>query len=114
MISTEQNVLMQETCPQMPEPAGCMVGVLSWWEKIAKIIFSDLAAGYVCYGMNQECDVPSPRYVISNPYIHPSVKAMNLSILTAEPLIVTFARQMPKPTWITWLKKSKLMTSSLV
>ena len=82
MISRQQDVLMMETCPQMPEPAGCTVGVLSWWEKIAKIIFSELAAGYVCYGMNQECDVPTPRYVISNPCVHcpsiyPSINATN-------------------------------------
>ena len=75
MISRQQDILMKETCPQMPEPAGCTVGVLSGWEKIAKIIFSELAAGYVCYGMNQECDVPTPRYVISNPSVHPFINA---------------------------------------
>ena len=68
---------MAETCPQMPEYAGCTVGVLSWWEKIAKIIFSELAAGYVCYGMNQECDVPSPRYVESNQTIQRLIQSIN-------------------------------------
>ena len=63
-ISYQQNFLIEETCPQMPEPAGCSVGVLSWWEMIAKIIFSDGAAYFVCKGINSECDLPSTRYVL--------------------------------------------------
>ena len=61
-ISYEQELLIEATCPQMPEPAGCSVGVLSWWERIAKIIFSDGAAYFVCKGINSECDLPSTRY----------------------------------------------------
>ena len=60
-IATEQNFLMERTCPQMPDPTGCLIGVISWWDKIAKIIFSEKAAYYVCNGINNDCLLPEKR-----------------------------------------------------
>ena len=53
--------LIEYTCPQMPEPAGCSVGVLSWWEQIGNIIFSEGATFYICSGINNDCSLPSKR-----------------------------------------------------
>ena len=52
---------MERTCPQMPDPTGCLIGVISWWDKIAKIIFSKRAAYYVCKGINNDCLLPEKR-----------------------------------------------------
>ena len=78
-ISYEQEFLIEATCPQMPEPAGCSVGVLSWWEKIAKLIWSDEATYFVCNSINSACDLPGKRLVIKR--LLTTVAIINLSYI---------------------------------
>ena len=74
-ISYEQEFLIEATCPQMPEPAGCSVGVLSWWDKIAKLIWSDEATYFVCNSINTACDLPGTRSVMWN---HKAISIIDL------------------------------------
>ena len=60
-ISSEEQYLMDYVCPEMPEEGGCIVGVLTWWSKIASIIFSEHGTRIVCNGLNSECQT---RYSI--------------------------------------------------
>ena len=54
-INSEQQVLIVDTCPHMPDPNKCSEGVESWWEKLAEIIFSDEAGFHYCNAMNANC-----------------------------------------------------------
>ena len=60
-ISSEEQYLMDYVCPEMPEEGGCIVGVLTWWSKIASIIFSEHSTRIICNGLNSECQT---RYSI--------------------------------------------------
>lgn len=52
----EVETLIKEVCPQMPEPAGCVVGVLTWWsEWIAPRIFSPVSSEYICGQIDESC-----------------------------------------------------------
>ena len=75
-LDREQQQLIEEVCPQMPESAGCSVGVLTWWPAISKVIFSPVSAGRVCNALEPACDLPMFKYAcvnIMNPnYVHTS------------------------------------------
>lgn len=57
-IQTRQvEALIRDVCPQMPEPAGCSVGVLTWWsEWIAPRLFSPVATEYICGQIDDSCN----------------------------------------------------------
>lgn len=56
-LDAQRTELIEAVCPQMPEPAGCTVGVLTWWEKIAALIYSEKAANMICSIMDPSCTV---------------------------------------------------------
>jgi hypothetical protein len=47
-IASQQDFLLANACSMAPEPAGCTVGVLTWWKYIAKVIYSEPAAAGIC------------------------------------------------------------------
>ena len=54
--------LIDIVCPQMPDAELCETLILTYWEKIAKIIFSEEDAALLCNKINPECEFPSMRY----------------------------------------------------
>ena len=56
-ISNEEMYLNNLACPQMPEPAGCTVAVLTWWKQIAPLIFSEDATRKICNSLNSDCSI---------------------------------------------------------
>ena len=66
-LSNEEMYLNNLACPQMPEPAGCTVGVLTWWRQIAPLIFSEDATYKICKSLNSECS--TTRHVLITNFI---------------------------------------------
>ena len=58
-IANQQAFLISEVCPQLDDMGGSSVGVLTWWERIAKTLFSELGAYFHCYQINHECAFPN-------------------------------------------------------
>ena len=44
---------------EIEDPAGCKLGVQTWWPQIAALLFNDGAAPFVCNGLNGECELPN-------------------------------------------------------
>ena len=65
-LSNEEMYLNNLACPQMPEPAGCTVGVLTWWRQIAPLIFSEDATYKICKSLNSECSSTTRHVLITN------------------------------------------------
>ena len=61
-ISNEEMYLTNLACPQMPEPAGCTVAVLTWWRQIAPLIFSEDATKKICKSLNSDCSITRHVY----------------------------------------------------
>ena len=53
--------LIDIVCPQMPDAELCETLILTYWEKIANIIFSEEDAALLCNKINPECEFPSMR-----------------------------------------------------
>ena len=60
-IPFEQEFLIENACPHMPDPAKCSVGVQTWWGRLANIIFSDEAGLQYCDAMNAKCTLPEEK-----------------------------------------------------
>ena len=60
-VPAEISFLSQNACPEMSDPEGCRTAVESWWEPMAKVIFNEVTASWVCNTINQECKVPELR-----------------------------------------------------
>ena len=52
---------MDNACPQMPDIEICEEYVITWWEKISSLIFSETNAGHMCHEINPECEAPQKR-----------------------------------------------------
>ena len=46
----------------MPDAELCETLILTYWEKIATIIFSEEDVALLCNKINPECEFPSMRY----------------------------------------------------
>ena len=57
----EELYLMDNACPQMPDIEICETYVITWWEKISSVIFSETNAGHMCHEINPECEAPQKR-----------------------------------------------------
>ena len=57
-LTRQEQLLIDEGCPNLDDPAGCAVGVLSWWRAMAGIIYSGSGA-YVCQALEPACELPS-------------------------------------------------------
>ena len=57
----EELFLMDNACPQMPDIEICEEYVITWWEKISSLIFSETNAGHMCHEINPECEAPQKR-----------------------------------------------------
>ncbi len=47
----------------MPEPTGCAIAVMTWWEKISRVIFTSESAAKVCMAMDASCE--AFRYLLA-------------------------------------------------
>merc|ERR1712008_71605 len=60
IIEIESNVLIESVCANLADPAGCAVGVKTWWPILAQIIYSDATVPYVCQGISEgQCEAPT-------------------------------------------------------
>ena len=50
--------LIIDVCPDMPDADICETWVLTWWAKVAAILFNEHTAGHMCNAINPECDNP--------------------------------------------------------
>ena len=48
----------------MPDAEVCETLVLTYWEKIAQIIFSEHGAALMCNHIDPQCEIPSMRWVV--------------------------------------------------
>merc|ERR1711997_155383 len=55
-LLNQEDILIDQVCSQAEDELGCVIGVLDWWEQIAKIIFDADAASYVCHNLNEACE----------------------------------------------------------
>ena len=60
--------LIEIVCPEMSDPELCETLVLTYWEKIAQIIFSERGAGLMCNHIDPQCEKPSMRWLASTLY----------------------------------------------
>ena len=58
----EAEFLIENACPQMPDADLCETNLLTWWEHVAAIIFSQHMSEHMCQEINSECEVPEIRY----------------------------------------------------
>ena len=58
----EAKFLIENACPQMPDADICETNLLTWWEHVAAIIFSQPMSRLMCQDLNSECEVPEIRY----------------------------------------------------
>ena len=65
-LDREQQMLIEDVCPQLPEPAGCSVGVLTWWQPMSQVIFSPESDAQICQALEPACELPgSPLKYVS-------------------------------------------------
>lgn len=59
-LQGQMDVIDQYVCQneETPDPAGCKLGVETWWPAIVEIIFSERASPAVCHAINNECQRP--------------------------------------------------------
>ena len=57
-LTRQEQLLIDEGCPNLDDPAGCAVGVLNWWRLMAGVIYSGSGA-YVCQALEPACELPS-------------------------------------------------------
>ena len=57
-LTKQEQLLIDEGCPNLDDPAGCAVGVLNWWRLMAGVIYSGSGA-YVCQALEPACELPS-------------------------------------------------------
>ena len=58
----EAEYLIKKACPQTPDAIDCEINLLTWWEHVAAIIFSQPMSRLMCQDLNSECEVPEIRY----------------------------------------------------
>ena len=58
-LERQEQVLIDEGCPNWPDPAGCAKGVLAWWRQMAAAVYTDNAAAIVCNALESACELPS-------------------------------------------------------
>ena len=61
MMHSEQDFLIRNVCPHMPDPAQCSLRVQLWWTKLANIIFSNEAGLHYCNALNANCTLPEVK-----------------------------------------------------
>ena len=54
----EAEYLIKKACPQTPDADMCEINLLTWWEHVAAIIFSEHLSEHMCQEINPECEVP--------------------------------------------------------
>ena len=59
-LTKQEQLLIDEGCPNLEDPAGCTVGVLTWWRAMAGVIYSGSGA-YVCQALEPACNVPDAK-----------------------------------------------------
>ena len=60
-LTKQEQLLIDEGCPNLEDPAGCTVGVLTWWRQMAGVVYSPESADYVCNGLEPACNVPDTK-----------------------------------------------------
>ena len=57
-LTKQEQLLIDEGCPNLEDPAGCATGVLTWWRAMAAVVYTDAAAAYTCQGLEPSCNGP--------------------------------------------------------
>ena len=58
-LEYQQQLLIEEGCPGWPDPEGCAVGVTTWWNRMANVVYTDKAVAIVCNALEPSCELPS-------------------------------------------------------
>ena len=64
-LAAEESVVQQIQlitdvgCPNLPDPAGCSVGVETWWPRMAAAVYTDELAAWTCHELDVSCELPS-------------------------------------------------------
>ena len=58
-LEMQEQVLIDEGCPNWPDPDGCALGVLAWWRRMASVIYTENAAAIACHALEPSCELPS-------------------------------------------------------
>ena len=59
LLARQEELLIAEGCPNWPDPDGCATGVMTWWRKMAAVVYDDNAAAIVCNALEPACELPS-------------------------------------------------------
>ena len=57
-LTKQEQLLIDEGCPNLQDPAGCTVGVLTWWRQMAAVVYTADAAAYTCKALEPSCNGP--------------------------------------------------------
>ena len=58
-LDYQQQIIINEGCPFWPDPEGCATGVMTWWKRLASVVYTDKAAAMVCNALEPACELPS-------------------------------------------------------
>ena len=64
-LSGQEFIIKAFVCSTFEDPDGCNAGVLTWWRKMAHVLFSEIGAAHVCTGLEPDCDLsPDPPPIL--------------------------------------------------
>lgn len=58
-LTRQEQLIIDEGCPNLDDPEGCATGVLTWWRSMAAAIYTQNAAAIACNALESSCELPS-------------------------------------------------------
>ena len=58
-VAEQIQYIIDVGCPNLDDPAGCAVGVETWWARMAAAVYTDSSAAWTCNALESSCELPS-------------------------------------------------------
>ena len=57
-LAYQEELLINDGCSQAPEEdqAGCAAGVMTWWRRMASVVYTHEASHALCHALEPKCE----------------------------------------------------------